>query len=209
MVEAGHADACEQLPLLEKGQLTAGATIKRPSRNAWYGFIPETQPCGSTADGLQYDCSSRVLATIVCWILKIPCAGYYGDYGAATPEQPGFAASDALTRFSDCVEIISKRKSDAGTKIEVLGLTATCPSDGGLTIADPSPAPEKVRRSVKLLHQTPVAGGASIAHMQELAGKLSFNQTATIGRLGRSAGEIIYDFISRGVGLLSIDLKQC
>ena len=65
-----------------------------------------------------------------------------------------------------------EKKSDAGTKVGFLGLTATFLGDGGVAIAEFSLAPERVQKLAKLLRQTREAFTASVARVRKFAGKL-------------------------------------
>ena len=123
--------------------------------------------------------------TLLCRLPKIPCVGYYHDYGTVPPGQLVSAALDAFPRSNNCLGIILKTgKSDAGTKIEFLGLTAAFPIEGGLTIGELSLAPGKVRKLALFFRRSRAAGTASKARTQKLAGKLSFARTAIMGRFG-------------------------
>ena len=73
--------------ILGEGRISATVTLRRPTQHAWCGFHPKTRLFGSTAAGLRYNCLSRVLAGLVCRFLKMPCVGYYDDYGREPPEQ--------------------------------------------------------------------------------------------------------------------------
>ena len=74
MAKAGHANTYKQLSLSEKDWLSAVATLRGPSQNAWYGFFLETQLFGLAAAVLNCNC-----------FLEVPCMGNYGDYAAALP----------------------------------------------------------------------------------------------------------------------------
>ena len=82
---------------------------------------------------------------------------------------------------------LQRRNSDAGTKIELLGITASFLRDGGRAVAELALAPGKLRKLVKLLNQAGGAGAASVAFAQKLAGKLFLAQAAIKGRFGRRA----------------------
>ena len=162
---ADQADAYSQLPLLKKGVLTAAVTLNRPTEDVWGGRFPKTQLLGPTAAESRYDCSSEAL---VCRFLKIPCVGYYDDYGMVLPGQLFVAAVAAFECFNDCLGIILKvGKFDACRKTEFLGLTATFPSDGGLVRAEPPLATGRVRKLVKPSLQSRGAGAEPAEQMQK------------------------------------------
>ena len=50
---------------------------------------------------------------------------------------------------------------------------------------------------------------AALAHLQKLAGRLCFTQTAIMGRFGRAALRPIYELISKNGGKLSRSFKLC
>ena len=103
--------------------------------------------------------------------------------------------------LNDCPEVsLIKGKSDAGDIIDSLRLRAQYPGDGGPTIAELSLAPGYAQKLVNFFHQTGAAGTASAAQMLKLAGKLRFAQSGIMGRFGRSAREIVYDFASTAGG---------
>ena len=83
---ADRADAYKQLPATTEDELTAVVTSRHPVGGMRYGFIPHTQPFGSTAAVLHYICLSRVIASLTCRALKVPCIGYYDDFGMVLPE---------------------------------------------------------------------------------------------------------------------------
>ena len=49
----------------------------------------------------------------------------------------------------------------------------------------------------------------ALAHLQKLAGRLCFTQTAIMGRFGRAALRPIYELISQGGGTLTASFKRC
>ena len=64
LAKADHANAYKQLPAATKDELAAVVTLKDPVGGEWYGFIPHTQPFGSTASAIRYNCLSRVIASL-------------------------------------------------------------------------------------------------------------------------------------------------
>ena len=89
----------------------------------------------------------------------------------ARTEQLLFPALHVPRSFNDFLEIaLKRRKSDAGIKIESLGLTATSPSAGGLAMAEASLELEGARKFRKVSHQIREAGAASVAQMHKLEG---------------------------------------
>ena len=64
MAQADHADADKQLPMLERDELAAAATLKNPSDGARYGFASKTQLFRSAAADRNYNCLPRVMASL-------------------------------------------------------------------------------------------------------------------------------------------------
>ena len=68
---------------------------------------------------------------------------------------------------------------------------------------------EKILKLVKMIEELSCQHSAALAHLQKLAGKLRFTQTAIMGRFGRAALRPVYELISKGGGTLSRSLRQC
>ena len=149
MAKADRADAYKQLPVTTQDELTAVVTLKDLVDGRWYGFIPRTQLFGSTAAVLHYNCLSRIIASLACRILKIPCVGYYDDFGIILPECLVRDGLGFFTSFNRALLIILKdSKSEFGTLLEFLGLTISFRNDGSPTLASLSLSQEKVRKLV-------------------------------------------------------------
>ena len=173
LAKADHADAYKQLPVTTKDELAAAVTLKDPVDGQWYGFIPRTQLFGSTAAALHYNCLSRVIASLACRMLKIPCVGYYDDFGIILP---GRLVKDGLgifASFNQALMIISKdSKSEFGILLEFLGLAISFRNDGSSTLASLSLPPEKIHKLVEMIEALSSQHSAALAHLQKLAGRL-------------------------------------
>ena len=210
IAKADHADAYKQLPVATKDELAAVVTLKDLVDGRWYGFIPRTQLFGSTAAVLHYNCLSRVIASLACRILKIPCVGYYDDFGIILPECLVKDGLSVFTSFNKALRIILKdSKSEFGTLLEFLGLTISFWNDGSPTLASLSLSQEKIRKLVQMIEALSTQHSVALAHLQKLAGKLCFTQTAIMGRFGRAALRPIYELISQGGGTLTVSFKRC
>ena len=210
MAKADRADAYKQLPVTTEDELAAVVTLKDLVDGQWYGFIPRTQLFGSTAAVLHYNCLSRVIASLACRILKIPCVGYYDDFGLILPECLVKDGLGIFTSFNRALLIILKdSKSEFGTLLEFLGLTISFRNDGSPTLASLSLSHEKIQKLVEMIEALSSQHSAALAHVQKLAGRLCFTQTAIMGRFGRAALRPIYELISKGGGTLSRSFKQC
>ena len=147
MAKADHADAYKQLPVTTKDELAAVVTLKDLVGGQWYGFIPRTQLFGSTAAVLHYNCLSRVIASLACRILKIPCVGYYDDFGIILPECLIKDGLGIFTSFNKALMIILKdSKSEFGALLEFLGLAISFRNDGSPTLASLSLSQEKIQK---------------------------------------------------------------
>ena len=126
-------------------ELAAAVTLKDPVDGQWYGFIPRTQLFGSTAAALHYNCLSRVIASLACRVLKIPCVGYYDDFGLILPECLIKDVLGIFTSFNKALMIISKdKKSEYGALLEFLGLTISLRGNGSPIMASLSLSQEKI-----------------------------------------------------------------
>ena len=105
--------------------------------------------------------------------------------------------------------ILNDSKSEFGTLLEFLGLTISFRNDGSSTLASLSLSPEKIQKLVEMIEALSSQHSAALAHLQKLAGRLCFTQTAIMSRFGRAALRPIYELISKGGGALSRSFKQC
>ena len=105
--------------------------------------------------------------------------------------------------------ILKDSKSEYGALIEFLGLAMSFRTDEGPILASLSLWQEKILKLVRMIEKLSCQHSAALAHLQKLAGRLCFTQTAITGRSGRAALRPIYELISRGGGALSRGLKQC
>ena len=91
-------------------------------------FRPKTLLFGSTLAVLHYNGLSRLIATLSCRLLGIPCLGYYDDFVMVAPRDRIARAHEAFLLFNSLVELIMKNaKSQAGPALDYLGLFATMP----------------------------------------------------------------------------------
>ena len=201
MAKADHADAYKQLPLKAEDEQAAVVTLQSPEDGKWYGFIPKTQLFGSTAAVLHYNCLSRVIASLACRILKLPCVGYYDDFAIIAPRLIINKALEAFTMLDDLLLILLKKnKSESGRILEFLGITIHFAVGFGETIATLQFPEERIRKQVELVGQLANKTYISLAELQKAAGKLCFAQTMIMGRFGKAAMRPLYEMIAQGGG---------
>ena len=89
----------------------------------WYGFIPRSQIFGSTASVVHYNTFSRLLASLICRILGLPCIGYFDDYAFMTPKPIQDLSLITFKDFSSILgTILHDRKCSIESKNTFLGL---------------------------------------------------------------------------------------
>ena len=95
---------------------------------------------------------------------------------------------------------LKRRRSEASSFLEFLGLLASFRGDGGDAIGSLAPSETEIRRLVELAREIPRQDLASVAGFRKLAGKLCFAQTATMGRFGRTALKPICELVLKQGG---------
>ena len=176
---ADHVDAYKQLPLVGEDELSAVVKLQRPGSR----FILQTQLFGPAAAGQHYTCVPTVIASLPRRFPRLPYVGYYDDFGLLAPTLLVHSPLKTFTNFKGCLEIIlQKNKSEAGSRLEFLGLTISFRGDH----PDIVPSKRETRRL------------ASVAPPQKLAGKLRLAQTVKMGRCGEAALKPIYSLVAAG-----------
>ena len=210
MAKANHADARKQLPVKKVAEPAAVVTLKDPADGPWRGFIPLPQLFGSAAAVLHYNCFPRAIASLSCGVLKAPCIGYYDVFGIVAPSCFVGVALEAFTEPNKALPVaLQTHKSEAGSSSEFLGLAASFRDDGGNVIASRASSGTEIKKRVGFAEDLAKQDFAALATPQKLAGKLSFTQTAILGRFGRSVLQPIYELIARGRGAVSRHVEGC
>ena len=210
MAKADHADAYKQLPLKKEDELTAVATLQSPEDEKCYGFIPKTQLFGSAAAVLRYNCLSRVIASLACRVLKLPCVGYCGDFAIAAPRILINEALEASTKLNDLLLIIlKKKKSEAGRVLEFLWITIHFAISYGEAIASLQLSKSRIQKLVELTENPATKTYTTLAELQKAAEKLRFIQTMIAGRFGRAATRPFYELIAQGGGIPTRAFLNC
>ena len=95
--------------------------LKDPASGKMGGFIPKTQLLGATTMVLDYNAVPRVMATLAVRWLRIPCVGYFDDFGVITTES---AIEEALRAFTALSQILGFElkvgESECGIRVEFL-----------------------------------------------------------------------------------------
>ena len=203
MAKADHRDAYKQLPVRDDHKMFAVVTLKEPDSGEMRGFVPQTQLFGATAAVLHYNTVSRVMASLAVRWLKIPCLGYFDDFGIITTEMTVHEALNAFTKMNHILGFELKiEKSDWGTVLEFLGVTITFYVVRSGCVALLSLSHDRVQKLSSEIEKILLADHIFLAELQKLVGKLNFAQTATMGKVGRVALRPLYDMVMRGGGQL-------
>ena len=116
------------------------------------GFIPKSQLFGSAAAVLHYNCLSRVIASLACRILKLPCVGYYDDFLIVATRTLIDKALEAFTMLNDLLLVIlKKKKSEAGSEIEFLGVAISLLPSYEETLASLRLSEDRAKKLVELM----------------------------------------------------------
>ena len=73
--KADRQAACKQLPLRPDRRKLAKITLRDPRLGAGESSLPNTQPSGSATAAVQYNCLSRIIATLATRLLRFPPLG--------------------------------------------------------------------------------------------------------------------------------------
>ena len=79
VTKGDHEDAYRQHPMSASDEV---ATLRDPRGEELYGFAPKTQLLGSAAAVSRYYCFSRIMASLACLVLELPCVGYRDNFVA-------------------------------------------------------------------------------------------------------------------------------
>ena len=174
-----------QFPLRPGQRGLAAVAFRDPDSGERQAVPPNTQLFGSITAALQYNCLSRIIAALAARRLKIPIAEYFDDFGLATPLP---LTEDALLAFTELNRILGFElelsKSEWGQILEFLGLVIDLtPVPGNPpTLYLPQQRKDKHRTQISEVSQ---AGRASTAAPRKLVGRLSFAETAAVGKTAR------------------------
>ena len=196
MGKADHEDAYKQLPLLPSDRKMAAVTLKCPLDGNYYCFLTCTQLFGSVSAVLQYNCLSRIIATLAVRLLKIPVMGYYDDFGLITPESLTGEALEYFCELNRLLGFSMKRKKTLwGAILEFLGIVADfTPTPEGPPILRLSE--ERKEKLSNLLKEMLSEKTTSRARLQKLLGKLNFAHTAVLGKYAGATLRPLYALLS-------------
>ena len=103
---ADHGDAYKHPPLCPDQRELAATPSLDPSSREWESFLPNTQLFGCTTDALQYNCLSRIIATLATRLLNIPNMVYCGDFRLVTLPPLTEAAALAFAELNDVFSFV-------------------------------------------------------------------------------------------------------
>ena len=196
MGKADHEDAYKHLPLRPEDRDLAAVTLRCHDDGKHYCFLSRTQLFGSTSAVLQYNCLSRVIATLAVRLLKIPVMGYYDDFGLIAPAE---LTGEALVCFVELNKLLGLRmkpsKTAWGLILEFLGVTV----DFSRTPHHPPILKLSEERKAKLtllLRETLAEERTTRAKLQKLTGKLNFAHTAVLGKYAGATCRPLYALAS-------------
>ena len=104
--KAGDADAFYRPTLLEEDELSTVSTIQHPGNQLCYSVTPEAQLCGPKGAAPRYNRPSGVIASLACRFSKMPCIGYYDDFGVVVLNPLVHSAFATFANFGGCLDII-------------------------------------------------------------------------------------------------------
>lgn len=124
------------------GEKLVAAFLGYPQTGKMSGLIPQTQMLGPRPAASHFSAVTRVMATMAVRWLRTACAGYFEDFGST-------AALQALAKLIQVLGFDFKIvKSERGTQLEPLGLTAEFTYEGQIRKADLYTPPAEVKNPV-------------------------------------------------------------
>ena len=198
MGKTDHEDAYKNVPLAPNDQDLAAVTLKCHSDGKPYCFLTRTQLFGSISAVLQYNCLSRIIASLAVRLLNIPVMGYYDDFGIITQHE---LIKDALFSFTELNRILGfkmkPKKTLSGQILEFLGVVAdftpTPRNPPTLKLSDDRK--EKISLYIREMLKEK---RTSRAKLQKLLGKLNFAYTAVLGKYAGATLRPLYALSSAG-----------
>ena len=191
-----ESDAYKKQPLRSSDAILAVTTLMGPD-GRWYGFVPRSQIFGSTASVVHYNSFSRLLASLICRLLKLPCIGYFDDYAFLAPTPIQELALSTFKEFSSLVgTLLHAKKCSIEPVNTFLGLRGSMPCRRSGMKLEISLDQEKSERWTELISQ--IIKAQSIDHdlLDKLIGKLSFAQTTVFGKFARTLAQPLYDMLN-------------
>ena len=190
-----ESDAYKKQPLSPSDALLAVTTLMGPD-GRWYGFIPRSQIFGSTASVVHYNTFSRLLASLICRLMGLPCIGYFDDYAFMVPKPIQDLALITFKDFSSIMgTILHDRKCSIDSTNTFLGLRGVMPSKASGMKLSISLDKDKSDRWIELISGFIRAGSIDHSSLDKLIGKLSFAQTNVFGKFARTLAQPLYDML--------------
>ena len=191
-----ESDAYKKQPLLASDSLLAVTTLMGPD-GRWYGLVPRSQIFGSTASVIHYNTFSRLLASLICRLLGLPCIGYFDDYAFLVPRTLQDLALTTFKEFCAILGVILKdSKCSVGPINTFLGLRGDFPSRRSGMKLTISLDQEKSFRWIELISDILKSPHIDHSSLDKLIGKLSFAQTTIFGKFARTLAQPLYDMLN-------------
>ena len=191
-----ESGACKKQPLRPSDALLAVTTLMRPD-DKWYGFVSRSQISRSTASVVHYNALSRLLATLICRLIGLPCIGYFDDYAFLVPRPIQVISLITFREFISIIgTLLNDKKCSIGPPNTFLGIRGTMPRKASGVKLSISLDREKSERRVGLISQ--VIKDQSVDHglLDKLIGELSFAQTTVFGEFARTLAQPLYDMMN-------------
>jgi hypothetical protein len=194
--KADHKAAYKQLPLGQESRDFAWIAIQDPVSGKYSLHQAKTLIFGSTVAVLHYNCVSRILASLACRCLGIPCVGYFDDFGFLIPEELGPDALHTFHEFNRILGFLMKEsKSEVGNVVEFLGLMAGFPAPLIRDLLELSITKEKSKKWRALIRDLLDLGIIKHGQLDKLVGILAFARTMVFARFARSISTPIYEML--------------
>ena len=188
-----HMESYKFLPIREGDSRFAAIALWNPDTEDWFGFRPRAQLFGAIDSVLQYNCFSRLLATLLVRILRIPLFGYFDDFRFFTPQMGASIPLQQVVHFCEILRIPLKREEPAVFQfITFLGTAGhfPCPANGMSLRISLSPA--KAARWADSIMAYLRDRFLQHAALEALIGRLNFAQSTTFNRFARGVLKPLY-----------------
>ena len=167
--------------------------VWNPIASKFAGFKPLTQMFGSTAEVLNYNVLSRIIASLANRIFDTPAIGYFDDFGFVVSASVCARALRLFEQFCDLLGLTVKAgKSKFCSSIVYLGVKGDFPSSLNNRSPQLSLPLGKIKKWTRLIDAVIISGRTSHSDLEKLAGKLGFAQLQVFNRFARCMMQPLY-----------------